>query len=93
MFNNERIQKLEIEVRDLRSVVNELLNRIRSVENDCEPVRINEPNQRIYIHPGWIDPRPKVTLNRAVSLICEHLKLRFTHSKALPEKIGLEKVK
>lgn len=93
MFKFGRISELESEVRDLRYEIKRLKGRLDVVENDCSPFRIGNPSFSCSIYGGYHDDRPKVSLRRAVSLLCEHLKLRFSHTSAKPEFVALEKVK
>lgn len=97
MFDGQKVARLESELKDLRDRYYKLLERVTIMEGEISPYRIGDDPRLIggvwYGYPGLEDHRPKVTLRQAIDMLRDHLKLKFTKTDAVPERIELEKVK
>jgi hypothetical protein len=90
--SRREFDELKRELSELRKRHEELANTFSDV---TEPFRIGEltiGQHNLCWYPGWQDPRPKVTLRQAIDMLREHLKLKFTKTDAVPERIELERV-
>lgn len=88
-----KTKQLERELKDLRDKYNNLSERLHQIESDVAPFRIGEISYINYYPYECPDRRPKVTLREAIELLCDHLKLRWTHVSSVPARVELEKVK
>ena len=85
--------RLDKEMNDLRERIGKLQERVAALEAETAPFRIGPDHREsdglcFYNYP---DQRPKLSTRKAIELIREHLKLRWSHIPALPECIVVEK--
>jgi hypothetical protein len=91
--SRREFEALQRDLADLRKRHEELAN---NYSREIEPFRVGDlPDW--YLPSCWNyplrDPRPSVSLRKAIDLIREHLKLNFKQVNAVPERIEIEKVK
>lgn len=79
----DELEELKKEVRELRETVSQL-----KYENE---IRVGEFPHTMYGW-GWHDPRPKVSMRRAVEMILERMGLEIKHTKGY-DSTTLEKKK
>ena len=87
-----RCSKHEAALKELLAFHYDLEARVTQLERELEPFRVGEILYNPYVDNSQ-DPRPKVTLRQAIEMLREHLKLRWTHIKSVPERVELERVK
>lgn len=84
----------EKELKELRARHYKMVERVIELERELEPFRIGEIEYNPYTFAhNYQDKRPKVTLRQSIEMLREHLKLRWTHTKSVPERVELERVK
>lgn len=91
-----RFEALEYKIRELEASIKGpagLTQRVSDLESQTMPLRIGDPPSAFFYGAGDWDTRPKVSIRESVRLVMEHLKLKLTKTKAVPERIELEKVK
>lgn len=91
MFNRKRIDALEAEIKELRRLHIEMVDRVSKLEKGVEPYRIGQAPPSTLWYPWWTDSRPTVTVREALDLILTHLKLKVTKTEAAPSYPKLEK--
>lgn len=91
MFNRKRINALEAEIKELRRLRIEMVDRVSKLEGSVEPYRIGDRGLESLYSPWWIDRRPTVTVREALDLILAHMKMKVTKTQAAPSHPKLEK--
>jgi hypothetical protein len=88
-----KVESLETCVRGPASIS----QRVSDLEQQTQPFRVGEApayyNMTLSMYHQYVDPRPKVSMKQAIEMVMEHLKLRFSKTDAVPERVDLEKVK
>ena len=88
------IGELRRELGKLKDENKRLRERVEQLEISTSPLYVGEPLlSHDMWYPGWQDSRPKVTMHYAIKHIMAHLKIKFTATEAVPQRIDVENVK